>query len=171
MLETTRLKLVPLTHAQLQLYKNDPPALAMDLGVKYEVRQNDPAVAKDLEEAIEFWLGKTQTYSQAYEWYTNWEILLKHEGLAIGGIGFAGLPDDDGKSMVGYGLDIRYHSQGYATEALQALVSWGFAHDTLKAIVADTPVGNIPSHRVLIKNKFNEYSRDQELIHWRLNRC
>lgn len=170
MLETTRLKLVPLTHAQLILYKNDPPALAENLGVKYEVRQNDPRVAKDLEEAIEFWLDKTQSYAHAFEWYTNWEILLKHEGVAIGGIGFAGLPDDKGKSMVGYGLDVRYHRKGYATEALQALVEWGFSHDALNQIIADTPVENIPSHRVLIKNNFEAYSRDQDLIHWRLNR-
>lgn len=170
MVETTRLKLVPLTHAQLVLYKNDPRALAETLGVKYEVRQNDPRVAKDLEEALAFWLDKTQVYASAFEWYTNWEILLKRERLAIGGIGFAGLPDDEGKSMVGYGLDVRYHGNGYATEALQALVEWGFSHDALKAIIADTPVGNIPSHRVLIKNKFATYSRDQDLIRWRLNR-
>ncbi len=170
MLETTRLKLVPLTHAQLILYKNDPPALAENLGVTYEVRQNDPRVAKDLEEAIEFWLDKTQTYAHAFEWYTNWEILLKHEAVAIGGIGFAGLPDDEGKSMVGYGLDVRYHGKGYATEALQALVEWGFSHDALNVIIADTPVENIPSQRALIKNNFEAYSRDQDLIHWRLNR-
>lgn len=170
MLETTRLKLVPLTHAQLVLYKNNPQALAENLNVKYEARQNDPSVAKDLEEAIEFWLAKTQTYAHAFEWYTNWEIMLKQEGVAIGGIGFAGLPDDEGQSMVGYGLDVRYHGKGYATEALQALVNWGFQHETLRIIIADTPIGNIPSHRVLVKNKFWECNRDQDLIHWRLDR-
>lgn len=72
--------------------------------------------------------------------------------------------------MVGYGLDVRYHGKGYATEALQALVEWGLSHDALNQIIADTPVENIPSHRVLIKNNFETYSRDQDLIHWRLNR-
>lgn len=73
--------------------------------------------------------------------------------------------------MVGYGLDVRYHGKGYATEALLALVEWGFSHGALKTIIADTPVENIPSQRVLVKNKFEVYNRDQHLIHWRLNRC
>lgn len=34
MVETKRLKLVPLTHAQVVLYKNNPRALAESLGVK-----------------------------------------------------------------------------------------------------------------------------------------
>jgi ribosomal-protein-alanine N-acetyltransferase len=56
MLETLRLKLVPLSHDQLLLYKNDPQALAGNLEVRYLERQHDPATAHDLEEAIEFWI-------------------------------------------------------------------------------------------------------------------
>jgi ribosomal-protein-alanine N-acetyltransferase len=168
MLETTRLKLVPLTHEQMLLYKNNPQGLAEDLGAKYEPRQNDPLVAQDLEEAIGFWIMNTDVYRSSFKWYTNWEIIVKNEHIAIGGIGFTGPPNEEGKSMVGYGLDIRYHGKGYATEALQAMVAWGFSHEPLKAITADTPLMNIPSHRVLEKNNFEEVNRDKSLIHWQL---
>jgi ribosomal-protein-alanine N-acetyltransferase len=171
MLETLRLKLVPLSHDQLLLYKNDPQALAKNLDVRYVERQHDPATAHDLEEAIEFWINNTKKHQPHFQWYTNWEIILKSEQLAIGGIGFAGLPDESGKSMIGYGLDTRFHGCGYATEALTALIGWGFTNNDLVTIIADTPLRNTPSHRVLIKNGFVEANRDTELIHWILPRA
>ena len=72
--------------------------------------------------------------------------------------------------MTGYGLDIRYHGRGIATEALKAIATWGFLNENLKTIIADTPLLNIPSERVLLKNGFTEVSRDDVLIHWALNR-
>jgi [ribosomal protein S5]-alanine N-acetyltransferase len=170
MLETTRLQLVPLTHKQLILFKNDQQALAKSLDLKYRERQNDPSVAGDLEEAIGFWLEKTLLHRDHFQWFTNWEIILKHERFAIGGVGFAGLPDENGKTMVGYGLDVRYHNRGYATEALQLLIQWGFAHQSLRTIIADTPLQNIGSQKVLIKNGFRQVSQDEQLIHWELSR-
>lgn len=170
MLETTRLKLVPLTHGQLLLYKNDPEALAHSLGIRYLERQNDPAVANDLQEAIEFWIAKTKQHPENFEWFTNWEIILNDENVSVGGIGFAGLPDVDGKSMTGYGLDMRYYGRGIATEALAAMIQWGFNNPSLQTILADTPLLHVASQRVLIKNNFVEGTRDELLIHWSLNR-
>jgi ribosomal-protein-alanine N-acetyltransferase len=170
MLETHRLTLVPLTHEQLLLYKYDPPALAKNLGVHYTERQHDPATLGDLAEALEFWISQTFLQSHRFEWYTNWEIILKEESIAIGGIGFSGFPDEEGKSMVGYGLDVRYQGKGYASEALQALLTWGFRCQELKTVVADAPLKHLASHRVLIKNGFIETHRDHQLTHWKIDR-
>jgi ribosomal-protein-alanine N-acetyltransferase len=170
MLETTRLKLVPLTHEQMILYKNEPEALADSLNIRYTKRQNDPAVAEDLREAIEFWIQQTKKNRDQYEWFTTWEIILKAEQIAVGGIGFSGLPDEMGKSMTGYGLDMRYYGRGIATEALKAMIDWAFQNHSLKTIIAETPLQHTASHRVLLKNNFVESSRDEELVHWNLNR-
>jgi len=166
MLETTRLKLVPLTHEQLLLYKNDPKGLAESLNVKFKPRQNDPSVIGEIEEATNFWIINTLKFPDKYQWYTTWEIILKEEHVAIGGIGFAGYPDVEGKSMVGYGLDMRYYSRGYGTEALASFLHWGFGNQDLKCIVADTPLSNIPSQKLLLKDGVCEVSRGEELIHW-----
>lgn len=166
MLETSRLKLVPLTHEQLLLYKNNPRKLAENLGVHYSERQHDPATLPDLEEALGFWIQNTEKFPESFEWFTNWEIILKKERIGIGGIGFSGFPDADGKTMVGYGLDLRYHSRGYASEALTALLEWAFQHTRLNFVIADTPLNNIPSQRVLEKNAFEKKSTDNDLIHW-----
>jgi Acetyltransferases, including N-acetylases of ribosomal proteins len=170
MLETTRLKLVPLTHEQLILYKNDPEILATQLGVQYLKREHDPATLNDVAEALEFWIENTLAHRELFEWFTNWEIILKAKQVAIGGIGFAGLPNEEGKSMVGYGLDLRFHGKGYASEALTALLQWGFQNPELKVAIADTPIHHAASQRVLIKNGFWEESRDENLIHWKADR-
>lgn len=170
MLETTRLKLVPLTHEHMLLYKNNPKGLAESLNIRYLERNNDPSVAPDLEEAIGFWIESTLKHRDHYEWFTNWEIILKDENIAVGGIGFSGLPDEAGKSMTGYGLDMRYYGRGIATEALKAMIDWAFQNNNLKMIIADTPLQHKASQRVLIKNGFVENSRDEKLAHWSLNR-
>jgi [ribosomal protein S5]-alanine N-acetyltransferase len=170
MLETKRLTLVPLSHEQLLLYKNDPPALAESLRVRYIERQHDPATLNDVAEALEFWISHTLLHPDQFEWYTNWEIILKKDQVAIGGIGFSGSPDEEGKTMVGYGLDVRYHGNGYASEALAALLDWAFCTPTLKRVIADSPVAHIQSHRVLIKNGFSETHRDDHLTHWKIDR-
>jgi RimJ/RimL family protein N-acetyltransferase len=170
MLETTRLKLVPLTHEQTILYKNEPEALADSLNIRYFKRQNDPAMAEDLREAIEFWIQNTKKNRDQFEWFTTWEIILKAEQVAVGGIGFSGLPDEAGKSMTGYGIDMRYYGRGIATEALKAMIDWAFQNHSLKTIIADTPLQHTASHRVLLKNNFVKSSQDKELIHWSLSR-
>lgn len=170
MLFTQRLRIVPLAHYQLLLFKNDPKALADNLEINYLEGQGDPATAKDVEEAIEFWLNNTAAHPDRFEWFTNWEIILRDENIAVGGIGFAGLPDEEGKTVVGYGLDIRFHGRGIATEALSAIIPWGHNNPNLKKIIADTPLRHIASHRVLQKNNFKETHRDDQLIHWSLVR-
>jgi [ribosomal protein S5]-alanine N-acetyltransferase len=170
MLLTQRLRIVPLAHNELLLYKNDPKSLAQVLGTNYLERHGDPSTAKDVEEAIEFWINNTAAHPNDFEWFTNWEIILLEQNVSVGGVGFAGLPNEEGKSMVGYGLDVRFHGKGIATEALSALVSWGFRNENLKTIIADTPLNHTASQRVLLKNGFQETHRDQELIHWSLIR-
>ena len=164
MLETKRLKLLPLTHEQLLLHKNDPVALAKNLGVNYLKRQNDPATANDLHEVIEFWLQNTLKHRDKFEWCTNWEIILKTERIAIGGIGFAGAPDSEGKAEIGYGLDVRYFNKGYASEAVQSLLGWRFSHQQLHKVIAHTPMGHPASQKVLIKNGFSEVGRNEGII-------
>jgi [ribosomal protein S5]-alanine N-acetyltransferase len=168
MIETTRLKLVPLKYEDVLLYKLQPRLLAKSLGVNYLERQNDPRVLGDIEEAIDFWTEQTKKHPDEFEWFTSWEIILKNENVAIGGIGFAGAPDEKGKSTIGYGLDLRYHGKGYASEALKALIEWGFHNPSLTLITAETPEKNFPSHKVLVKNGFTLEKQDYGFLYWQL---
>lgn len=170
MIKTERLGLIPLEHEHLLLYKNDPATLAKNLNLNYLPSQNDPATEADHTEAIEYWINNTAIYRTHFAWYTNWQIILLERKISIGGIGFAGEPDDEGKTMVGYGLDVRFHGQGFATEALLAMCKWGFSHEHLLRIVADTPSQHMASQKVLIKSGFNETGRTADIIHWQKER-
>src|SRR5204862_4412049 len=59
------------------------------------------------------------------------------DGLAIGGIGFKGQPDD-GAVEIGYGLAPSARGNGYAAEAARALVALARRHGLLR-VLADTP--------------------------------
>jgi ribosomal-protein-alanine N-acetyltransferase len=170
MIHTSRLTLVPLSHELLLLYKNDPKSLAARLGVHHLERQHEPEIVPHIEEALEFWLRQTKAHPDKYPWYTTWEIILKEEQIAIGGIGFSGEPDAGGKILVGYGLDMRYYGKGYASEALDALKGWAFDHPEVKQITADTPVDHIASHRVLLKCGFKPGGTRDGVIRWNVKR-
>ena len=104
----------------------------------------------------DFWIPQTAKFPLDYYWYTNWEIILNPSSCSVGGIGFAGLPDDEGTSEIGYALDQKFQGQGIATEAVKALTEWAFQDAGLQVLRAETPVDNVGSQRVLEKNKFQK---------------
>ncbi|PSR55593.1 hypothetical protein AHMF7605_19815 [Adhaeribacter arboris] len=168
---SNRLKLIPLSHNQLQLLAQSRSELDKALSLNPSEQEYDTTIAAEITDALEnFWLPQTALHPQDYSWYTNWDIVLTERNVSIGGIGFTGLPDTDGKTMVGYGISQLHEGQGYATEALQCLLRWGFAHPKLKTVIATTPPENSKSHRVLLKNNFTKTGESSDMIYWELNR-
>ena len=55
----------------------------------------------------------------------------------IGDAGWKGRPGPDGTAEIGYGLAARYRGRGYATEALEALVSWMVARPDCARLTAE----------------------------------
>ncbi len=171
MLKTTRLKLVPLDHDMLVLYKDHFNQLSKQLGILPVPVEDDESVKEDIAEAIVFWLKGTQKFPHLFEWYTNWLIILKGSNRAVGGVGFAGAPHQTGTCMVGYGIDINHFGLGIATEALGAVIKWAFSHNELICMIADTPAHHIASQKVLIKNRFIQTKEGENgLIRWKLHR-
>jgi RimJ/RimL family protein N-acetyltransferase len=167
-LETERLKLIPLTHDLLKLYHEDRPAMERQLGLHPSQMDVDPEYACEVRDALEnFWLPQTAAHADRYRWYTNWEIVLKEARLAIGGIGFAGYPDSTRHAEVGFMLDKQFHGQGYAREALEAMVRWAFADDYVLAVVARTHEHNASSRRLLAAAEFVPVHTEENLVHYK----
>jgi len=83
------------------------------------------------------------------------------DGRAIGGIGFKGQPED-GCVEIGYGLVPSARGNGYAAEAVVALLA--IAKDNgLSRVIADTARDNIASQRALIRAGFRLVGTDGEL--------
>ena len=98
--------------------------------------------------------------------FTMYQIRRRSDGLAVGGLGFFGRPDNSGRVEFGYGLVPSARGVGLATEAVVAALT--VAMDRGATIAeADTDLDNEPSQRVLVKAGFSETHRDHEKIYYR----
>jgi RimJ/RimL family protein N-acetyltransferase len=155
-----RLRLIPLDNDLLNLWSlQGRKAMIEQLRLQPSEWLMSDFDREETEDALQnFWLPMTEQNPTDFFWYTNWEIVLDAENTSIGGIGFAGFPDQDGVTMVGYFIDGKHREKGYATEALTCLIDWAKLEPNLKTIIADTPFFNFPSQNVLKKAGFKEFS-------------
>lgn len=127
-LQTPRLTLIPLQQQQLLIWQNSG---RKDLEKMLDLQHNpwdlELFYEQETSQALrDFWIPQTAKFPLDYYWYTNWEIILNSSSCSVGGIGLAGLPDNEGTSEIGYALDQKFRGQGIATEAAQALTEWAF---------------------------------------------
>ena len=87
-----------------------------------------------------------------WAWYAIWRIERK-DGSKVGDLCFKGL-NDDGSVEIGYGISTEYQGRGYATEAVDAMVSWALRQPEVRRVDAETEPGNKASQRVLEKCGF-----------------
>ncbi|GJF32021.1 hypothetical protein KNE206_47210 [Kitasatospora sp. NE20-6] len=97
--------------------------------------------------------------------FGGYEIRLRADGLAVGGIGFHGGPDGHGTVEVGYGLAESARGHGYATEALRAFVGLAVAHGAA-LVTANTTHDNVPSQRVMTAAGMVLVREDDELKYY-----
>jgi len=91
-----------------------------------------------------------------------YQIRLRSDGLAVGGVGFKGPPDAESVE-IGYGLAPSARGHGYAAEALGYLVQ--IAADLgVTTIRADTDLDNVASQRTLEHADFHQVAADSELF-------
>ena len=88
------------------------------------------------------------------------------DGHAVGGVGFKGGPRD-GVVEVGYGLAPSARGNGYAAEALIAVLEIA-AEQGVGLVKADTALDNVASQRTLIHAGFRLVSSDPELNYYEL---
>ncbi|WP_432126296.1 GNAT family N-acetyltransferase [Streptomyces sp. bgisy082] len=80
--------------------------------------------------------------------FRAYEIRLLDSGVAVGGIGFHGPPDEVGVVTVGYGLVPGVRGKGYASEALRALLETARVAG-VTGVKGDADLDNPASHRVM----------------------
>jgi [ribosomal protein S5]-alanine N-acetyltransferase len=169
-LYSERIKLVPLTLQQLELWAEDWTLLEKSLGVAHLAPDIDPLYQVEIDDALQnFWLPKVAENPENYLWFTAWQIVHLAQNVIIGGVG-VGYPDENGEAMTGYHIDRRFQRQGFAAEALKVLLAWAFENPKLISVIATVRLDNMASHGVVLKNGFKELKRDNELIYWQLVR-
>ncbi|HZG16421.1 MAG TPA: GNAT family protein [Candidatus Bathyarchaeia archaeon] len=86
----------------------------------------------------------------------RWTIQLKPNDLIIGSCGFNYLDFENERAEIGYELGYPYWGYGYITEALHALLAFGFQELGLNRIEAKVEPENTNSVKVLKKLRFVE---------------
>lgn len=100
-----------------------------------------------------------------------WLMVHTNDQVVIGDLGFKGQPDVAGTVEIGYSVVPLYRRQGYAVEAVRALVSWAFAHEDVQRIIAECSTDNVPSIRILEKLGMQRQSVNEGLLKWELRRA
>jgi RimJ/RimL family protein N-acetyltransferase len=152
-LYTDRLKLVYSNIDLAQAEINDRPGFSSILAA--EVPQEWPPRLND-ENSMSWNLQFLKNAAVDSGW-SMWYFLLKgpeKSFIAIDNGGFKGVPDKDGTVEIGYSIIEKYHRNGFAPEAVTALINWAFAHEAVKRIIAHTLPELRPSIRVLEKCGF-----------------
>ncbi|MFE9683088.1 GNAT family N-acetyltransferase [Streptomyces sp. NPDC006285] len=81
-------------------------------------------------------------------------LVRREDGRAVGGMGFHGAPNEEGRAEVGYDLAESARGNGYATEALRALSAWALAREDLTYLFATVDRANAPSQGVISRVGF-----------------
>jgi len=165
-LETKKLKLIPLDAQNLRWSIEDRGKMERNLGVKI----TDTELEEPVKTAMRTSLQKVIENKEDYLWYTNWVIVFKKENKIIGGLCFKGYPDEKGKVEIGYGMQDEYRCKGYATEAVKELINWAFSFNNVTEIIAETEKDNLPSHRVLEKVGMEKYEENEKMFWWRISK-
>lgn len=165
-LRTPRLRLLPITFEVADATINDPSRLRSLIGCDIsEAWPND-----DFADALPFIRADLHKDTSFATWTRT--IVHRNDNVLIGDAGFKSLPDDNGSVEIGYGVVPEYRNQGFAEEAVRALIAWAFRDQGVREIVAECRDDNVPSRRVLEKIGM-EYTGTQSsaegpLLKWRL---
>lgn len=83
--------------------------------------------------------------------YYHWGIALRAGGEVIGSVNFTDIHEKALRTSVGYCIGRRYWGQGFMTEALRAVIDFGFSKVGFARIQAYHDLGNAASGRVMQK--------------------
>ena len=88
-------------------------------------------------------------YPESYPKWLDLVIELKAESKVVGNVGIGIRNKEQGQAVVGWLLGCQYQGQGIATEAVKALLTFGFGSMGLHRIYANTASRNIRSWRLM----------------------
>lgn len=105
-----------------------------------------------IEDSKQFIYMVTQNYMDGDP--SSWAIYHKEDQKMIGTIGFVSYNSVHKRGEVGYALSKKYWRQGITSEALQAVLEFGFSMLNLSRIEARCYPENTASEKLLLKNNF-----------------
>ena len=112
----------------------------------------DRKPASSLQDASDF-LGRVQAALVSNDGIT-WGIALKNEPKLIGNMGLWRVDKEHHRAELGYVLHPEHQSKGYASEAMKAILHYGFHTMKLHSVEANVNPNNEASIKLLERNGF-----------------
>lgn len=147
-LQTQRLKLIPCTENTVSTISGDEFKIGPHIEFHISELKNDPTL---------------------YGWGV-WLVIDKFDNKVIGDIGFKGKPNAENAVEVGYGIVPSAQNNGFATEAVRAIIDWAFSHEEVNKIIAECLDDNTPSIKVLQKLNMKHIGNVDNMMKWELIR-
>jgi RimJ/RimL family protein N-acetyltransferase len=163
MIETARLTIIPLTLSQLQLHVADTYQLEAEMGLQRGHRELTEPVHSIL---TYFTIPRLQDPSLDPLYHTLWIAIDREKNQIVAEAKFKGEPDETGTVEIGYGTYSKLQRQGYMSEMVSGLMKWVGQQPGVERIAADTDAENVASQKVLIKNGFNLFDRQENILWW-----
>jgi len=165
MINTTRLKIIPLTYNQLVKYAKCDKSLEKELNLN----PNSRIISDELKEALENTiLPNVADTTKNYLFSTLWTAISIEENSMVGDLCIVGEPNELGEIEIGYGTYEEYQGRGYMTEIVGGIIEWAKSQSLVKSIVASTMKSNSASFKVLEKNNFIKIGETPLLFNWKL---
>ncbi|MBA2628335.1 MAG: GNAT family N-acetyltransferase [Gemmatimonadales bacterium] len=117
--------------------------------------------------ALEYTLERLRECAEQRDWWLHFIVLVHGAGRGgpgrtlIGSAGYKG-PPADGVVEIGYGIVRSHQRRGYASEAVQMLLTRAFAVPAVERVIAETLPELTPSIGVLRKCGFEAIGEGSE---------
>jgi RimJ/RimL family protein N-acetyltransferase len=166
-IETPRLRLVPLTLPFVTSSPDDRAALARECGA--EVPASWPPELWDQD--AHDWCRRILEADPSTDWIPRCIVLRDPRPLVCGVVGF-GPPDTDGRVIIGYGVLPEFRLRAYAAEALGGVVKWAFEDRRVRVVAGDTYPHLVASIRTMEQNGFQHagIGKEEGTVRYELKR-
>ncbi|MFN2491041.1 MAG: GNAT family N-acetyltransferase [Actinomycetota bacterium] len=161
-IRTARLLLTPCSLDAARASLISPSALEQLVDVEVPVTW-PPA---DLRDALVFYVRQLSNDEMHAGWGV-WLVVSRDERALAGSVGFKGKPDAARAVEIGYGIEAPFRRRGYATEAVQGLLGWGWTQG-VKRVVAECREDNVGSIRVLERAGMSRLEPRGGMLWWEL---
>lgn len=125
-----------------------------DLYEKYESLKNEAYYTSNYQKGV----LEAEFYGMTSKKYLRYYVFKKNNpNLIIGTVSFGNVSDAPyNTSTIGYKFDPFFHGQGYAFEAVQSVIPYGFEYLGLHRLLAVVMPENKPSIKLLEKSGFKK---------------
>jgi [ribosomal protein S5]-alanine N-acetyltransferase len=156
---TARLELMPLGPDAIEaLLAGDAGRLKQLTGVTFPEPIGPPPY---MAETLPLVMDRLRRLPAEAPWW-NWLVVRQDSAQVVGSVALGGRPASDGAVLLGYAMYPGQEGQGYATEAVKAMVEWAFAQPEVRIVRALAPVWNTPAVHVAEKVGMRPVASDED---------